>query len=229
MRHAQLEGEEGDELRQGDDARAAPARVEQAAEPLPVGVARVQHQHVRVLERRREPVAERVGGLHRLHRVLGAGDALGRVLGPEGSVRAAARRALGLGDDERFEPRPVARLAQQRAVERDRLGLPVEARDEQGDRRALGQRHLGGVDGHEERLETALGVLARLGSAIARLIERVARGDAGERGDDVDGRRDRAGFAGCGGGHERVLLLRQISQWPDVSDAPGIASMRRWV
>jgi hypothetical protein len=153
----------------------------------------------------------------------------------------------------------------------------VQARDEQGDRGAFGQRDVRGVVGQEQRFEAALGVGARLGSPRAGRVEGVARGDARQRVDDVGGRgygrgirwpegsvREEMGwtielaqrrcgiprrvaaasrvakrcadlgssaraFSGAASAGASADAHPQITQWPEASEAPGIASMSRCV
>src|SRR5262249_40655272 len=60
--HPDLEGQEGDDLGERHDVGRRPARVEQYLERRWRGVARVEDEHVRVLERRGQARTERAAG-----------------------------------------------------------------------------------------------------------------------------------------------------------------------
>src|SRR5471032_2818051 len=180
-----LESEEGDELGERHHVGGRPAGIEQRLQRRRRGIARMEHQHVRVLERRHEATAQRQRDIGRdlvdqSRRVLDAERPLR--IGPIGAFRLACRQREC---DRGLKPGRPARLAESRTVEGFGLRLAVEARHEAGHGAAFLRAHAAHDFWIEQRQIARLRLLARDGAPVARRVELRARRDIGQRVYDV--------------------------------------------
>ena len=124
-------------------------------------------------------LSERVGDLGRLNR-----DGIARGQQFDGGARDAVAEGVGDGDQHQGLRQPVGGDQAVNGGD-DRMG-GIGRPGQEGDRRALRQRHALGLIAHGERLQTGLGG-RDLGSDDALIVRQAERERTGRGGESVDG------------------------------------------
>ena len=159
--NADLKAEERHQLRQHNNASGAPARIQQALQPNLRGIARMQHQQMRLLQRGRKPIPQHGANL-RCHPVNQPGAILNRQPAlREMPIGASCPRRHSLLQNHHRNPARIAAF-QHRAVMRERFRLIMQHGNKRRDRVTFQQRNCTSLNRMQQQLIAEFGLRSRL-------------------------------------------------------------------